>query len=321
LFTLSCAINIMYLGIRINMNTSIHVFSLIIISSSCIAQQKKNVIPINEIRNESHVTVTINNIEIPDILIDTGFAFDGLMIYNPIYKDSLDLINAREIRISGAGDGEASQASMIDSVDIRLGEIRMINQRIIFLQGETYKGFPSNGIIGYSIFGHYISEFNYDNNTITLHSADVIEIDNSWTEIPLYFKGNNIPWLDASVVIKDESPISLSMYIDYAAGDAVLILEKPNMKVGLPDDIVNVHLGRGLSGDIYGKTGGINKLIIGPYELKNVKASFADGKVRSKQDNADAILGIGSLRRFNLIFDYSSKKLYLKPNKHFAEPY
>jgi hypothetical protein len=303
------------------MKYSIFIYVLLLTAISVDAASKKIVIPLNEIRNKSHVTVAVNNLEITNILIDTGFSFDGLMIYNPDYKDSLDLTNARQIKIPGAGSGEPSYASMLDSADFKLGTMAMRNQRIIMLASDTYRGFPSNGIIGYSIFGHYITQFDYDNNTMTLCDTNTLEIDTSWTELPIYFKENNIPWLDASVVIKDEPPIALSMYIDYAAGDAVLILEKPNMKVSLPEETVDVHLGRGLSGDIYGKTGDISKLIIGPYALKNIKASFADARVRSKQDNADAVLGIGSLRRFNLIFDYTNKKLYLKPNKHFNEPY
>ena len=192
---------------------------------------------------------------------------------------------------------------------------------MIMLQSDTYKGFPSNGIIGYSIFGHYITELNYDAHTMTLHHADTINLDTSWTRLPLYFKDNNIPWVDASVVIEEEKPILLSMYIDYAAGDAVVLLEKPNMKFRLPKDTVPILLGRGLSGDIYGKTGTISKLIIGPYELKNLKASFAPAEVRSKQDGADAILGNGSLMKFNIVFDYAHKRLYLKPNTHFSETY
>ena len=303
------------------MKSSILTLLLLIFATSCESQSTKIIIPLNEIRNKSHVTVTIDNTSIPNILLDTGFAFDGLMIYNPDYKDSLDLTKAIKVKIPGAGGGEPSQASMTDSADFQLGNIEMKSQRIIVLESDTYRGFPSNGLIGYSIFGHYITEFNYDNYTMILHSTNSLEIDKSWTEIPLYFKKNNIPWLDASVVIRDESPISLSMYIDYASGDAIELLEKPDMKFRLPEETVNTYLGRGLSGDIYGKTGKINKLIIGPYELKNVKASFAEAKIRSKQDNADAILGIGSLRRFNLIFDYPNKKLYLKPNKHINEPF
>ncbi len=303
------------------MKHTIFIYALLLFSTSCKPESNKIRIPLNEIGNKTHVTVKIGNIEIPDILIDSGFAFDGLMIYNPDYKDSLDLSTAFEIRIGGAGSAEASKALMADSMDFFLAGIKMTGQKLIMLQGDTYKGFPSNGILGYSIFGHYATEFDYDNNTITLHDSLQSNPDSSWATIPLYFKNNNIPWLDASIVISDEAPIALSMYIDYAAGDAILLLEKPAMKFNLPDETIKVHIGRGLSGDIYGKTGTINSLILGPYILSNVKASFADARVRSKQDKADAILGIGSLRRFNLIFDYKNKKLHLKPNRHFSESY
>jgi hypothetical protein len=93
------------------------------------------------------------------------------------------------------------------------------------------------------------------------------------------------------------------------------------MKFRMPSNVEEVLLGRGLSGDVYGKTGRIAKLVIGPYELKDITASFASAEVRSKQANADAILGVGSLRRFNLIFDYANKKLYLRPNRRFNEPF
>jgi len=243
------------------------------------------------------------------------------MIYNPDYSDSLDLANAIGVNIGGAGSGNAARALMIDSTEFFLGNIEMKNQRIIMLQSDMYKGFPSNGIIGYSVFGHYKTMLNYDDNTMTLFDTNELVDDTGWTEIPLFFKENTIPWMDVSVVIENEPPVPLSVYIDYAAGDAIVLLEKPNMKFLLPKETQNVLLGRGLGGDIYGKTGNISKLLIGPFEMNKVKASFALAEVRSRQENADAVLGIESLRRFNLIFDYANKKLYLKPNTHFEDPY
>jgi hypothetical protein len=197
----------------------------------------------------------------------------------------------------------------------------MTNQRLIILTSDIYKGFPSNGLIGYSIFGHYAVEFNYDDNIMTLHAPESFTADSSWTRIPLYFKENKIPWLDGFVVIGNETPVSVSMYIDYAAGDPVLLLEKPDMKFNLPEKTDSVFIGRGLSGDIYGRTGYISKLIIGGYELTNVKASIAGAEIRSRQKGGDAILGVGSLRRFNSVFDYAGQSLYVKPNSHFNEPY
>jgi hypothetical protein len=79
------------------------------------------------------------------------------------------------------------------------------------------------------------------------------------------------------------------------------------------------YLGRGLSGDIYGKSGQISKLIIGPYVLNDIEAAIAPAEIRSKQDGADAIIGNRALKRFNLIFDYANKKLHLKPNKQYKK--
>ncbi len=289
--------------------------------NSCTVSQQSNIIPIISERNITLVTVKIGNVEIPKILLDTGLPFDGVMIYNPDYRDSIDLTNAVNVRVGGAGEGEDSYALMLDSSEFSLGNVVLKNQKILVLQNDIYEGFPSNGIIGYSIFGHYAVELDYDKNEMTLHDAGSIKADSTWTEIPLYFKNNNIPWMEARVVIDNEEPILLQVYIDYASRDAVELLEKPEMKFTLPKVTEDVHLGRGLSGDIYGKKGRISKLIIGPYELKNVSAVFPPAKTRSKQENADGILGNGSLNRFNLIFDYANKKLYMKPNSHFNKPF
>jgi hypothetical protein len=296
-------------------------FLLIAMLISAAGSEAKTTIPLKVEGSRSHVAVKIGDVVIPDILLDTGFAYDGLMIYNPRYRDSLDLSGAVDAQIGGAGGGEASKASMIDSGCFMLGDLELANQRIIVLQSDTFKDFPSNGIIGYSIFGHYATEIDRDLSTITLYLPDEATIDTTWAPIPLYFKENNIPWLDASVVIEDEPPTTLQMYIDFAAADPILLLERPGMKVRLPDDTVAVYIGRGLSGDIYGKAGTISKLVIGPYELTGVKAFVAPAEVRSRQKGADAILGSGSLARFNLVFDYPHKRLYVRPNSHFGEPF
>jgi hypothetical protein len=210
---------------------------------------------------------------------------------------------------------------MIDSGEFRVGPVRFADQRIIVFQDDLYKGFPSNGVIGYSIFGHYVTVFDYDSNTLTLYDSAAPAVDSGWTSLPIYFKENMIPWVDVSVSVGRELPSKLAAYIDFAAGDAIVLLEKPGRKYPLPSDTVRALLGRGLSGDIYGLTGTISALTIGPYPLTYVKAAVADEKTRSKQEGADAVIGNGSLRRFNLIFDYRRKTLHLKPNTHFKDPW
>jgi hypothetical protein len=299
------------------MNKLILIFNLFAVISPSIISQESHAIPVVVQNNRTYVTVKIGSLVIPDILIDTGFAYDGLMLFNPSYRDSLDITRAISVTVGGAGSGDAPRALLIDSASFGLGTCEMVNHPIIVMEDNTDLG--SNGIIGYSLFGHYVTEFDYDKNLMILHNPGEVQIDKSWTAIPIYFKNNNIPWIDASIVIDNEEPVPVSVYIDYAAGDNIVLLEKPGMKFSLPVETTDIYIGRGLNGDIYGKTGTISRLIIGKFEMTNIKASIADAAIRSRQDNADAILGNNILRRFNLIFDYYNKMIYLKPNSGFSQ--
>ena len=294
---------------------------ILIFSAKPALCQLKQEVPFKISRNKTILPVRIGNSRVLNIILDSGMGYDGVLIFNPSLRDSLALINPIEMNIAGAGSGNASRALVSESADFHLGNVEFKNQRIIVLRGDAFKGFPTDGVTGYSILGHYMVEMNYDKNIMTLHNPDSFKTDNSWTEIPIYFKDNNIPWIDVKVAVENEAPVKLSVYIDYASGEAVELLEKEKQKFRIPKNVKEVYLGKGLSGDIYGKKGIISKLIIGPHELKNVDAAFAPAKVRSKQNNADGIIANSIIRRFNLIFDYENKKLYIKPNSHFNEPF
>ena len=189
------------------MKKLILLFNIALVTYSCFGQNKHSV-PVESKNYRTYFTLRIGEIIIPDMLLDTGFAFDGLMLFNPAYMDSLDYTNAAEVRIGGAGSGDDATALIIDSVNFHIGDIEIEHQPLIILRENP--GLYSNGLIGYSIFGHFITEFDYDNNVMTLHDSDKIKVDNSWGVVPLYFKNNNIPWLNAFVVIENEEPVPVS---------------------------------------------------------------------------------------------------------------
>ena len=296
---------------------NLYLFVFALFGSTYVLGQRPSSIPIENQRNRTIIPVKIGNSRTLRILLDTGMSFDGLLIYNKNLLDSIKLNDPIEVRVPGAGSGKPSTALMDTSANFSIGNYEFNNQKLLILTNDIYEGFPTDGVLGYSIFGHYAVEIDYDKNIIVLHDYDILDIDESWKLIPIYFKNNTIPWIDVSVAIEKEDPVTISTYIDFAAGETIELLEKENMKVTVPTKLEEAHLGRGLSGDIYGKTGMISKLIIGPYELNRIKAAFVSSVVRSKQSNADGIIGNGSLKYFNLIFDYKNKKLYLKPNSHY----
>jgi len=226
--------------------------------------QNFNLVPIKNLRDKTLLTVQIGNRTIPDILLDTGFDFDGIIIYNPAYRDSLDFARAASVSLGGAGSGNSQNALMIDSVNFLVGKHQLANQRIIVLQSDIYKGFPSNGIIGHSLFGHYAVEIDFDRNVLILHNFDTFNPDPQFTRIPISFKDNRmIPWIEASVVTDNEEPVNISAYIDFADSDPMVLPERKTMKFHLPKSSGEKVIGTGLSGDIYGSTGKLSKLIIG----------------------------------------------------------
>ncbi len=300
-------------------------FATAVLTACCkqaLYRQDHESVPIKNLRDKTFVSVRVGNKTVPDILLDTGFDFDGIILYNPAYRDSLVLSGADSVSLGGAGSGKNQNALMIDSASLFLGNHELVNQRIIVLLSDIYKGFPSNGIIGYSLFGHYTVEIDYDKNILVLHDGDTFKPDPRFIRIPVYFKDSRmIPWIDVSVVIDHEEPVNISAYIDLADRDPMVLLERHTMKFALPETTENKYLGTGLSGDIYGGTGKISGLILGAYQLKDVRVSVAPAEIRSKQKDADAVIGCGALNRFNLIFDYKNKCLYLKPNDSFNKPF
>jgi hypothetical protein len=280
-----------------------------------------NTITFKLVNNKTIINAKIENSRLLRIVLDSGMGWDGLVITNPDLIDSIALKNPNEATIGGAGNSGQSTAVFADSMTFTAGEVEFSDQRIVILSRGGFKGASFDGVTGYSIFGHYMVEINYDNFNIILHKPGEFKIDKSWVEIPLNFSENMIPRMDARIVIEDEEPITLSCYIDYASSEAIELLMKADQKFTLPDKTENYFLGSGLSGDINGKRGKISKVIIGPYELTDVTAAFAPAEVRSKQKGADGVIANKLLRRFNLIFDYSNKKLFIKPNSHFREPF
>ena len=140
-------------------------------------------------------------------------------------------------------------------------------------------------------------------------------------QIPFELLRNKIPFLDASVSIIGDKEIDVSIYIDLASSEALELLVKPEMKFALPGNLKSKYLGKGLDGHILGQFGRVASLKIGSFMLRDVPTAFPKSEVRSRQHGADGILCNNALRRFNLIFDYSRRKLYIKPNSHFSESF
>lgn len=282
---------------------------------------KQHKFPFKLVNNKVLVPVNIGNSRTFNLILDSGFGFEGIILFKGELLDSIELFNRIQVQIPGAGDGPPSTAIMSDSMTFYSGTCEFKNQRVIILQNSKFSGSASDGAIGYSYFGNYKVEVDYDNNIITLYDRDDAIDETGYETIPLTFDNNNKPHLNIFVSIAGEEPVMLDVYIDYAASLSLELTVKEGMKFKLPDNYEAEYNGYGLSGDIIGKTARIAKYTIGKFEFRDVTATFFEGNSRSKDKYADGVISNDALRRFNLIFDYYNKKLLIKPNESFYEPF
>lgn len=278
-------------------------------------------IPFKLLRNKIIVPVRVNNSKELNIILDTGMPSDGLLLFNKNLGDELELVGAKRFRISGAGRGKVSYALRVESALLTLSRNDFGNQSVLILESDTMHGFLTDGVIGHTLFGSHVVQIDYDTKVITLIEPSEFKTEPTWEEIPLTFNEHGIPFLNAAVSINGEKEIDVFLYIDLASSEALELLVKPDMKFLLPEGLTEKLLGRGLNGDIYGQFGRISSFRIGSYVLHDVMTAFPQAAIRSRQQGADGILCDNALRRFNLIFDYSRAKLYIKPNGFFHECY
>lgn len=281
---------------------------------------KKFEIPFKLVGNVIILPVRVDNSREFKIILDTGMPFEGLLLYNKYLIDSITLENAIEVFVPGAGADSGATAIMADSMSFFVSTLEFTNQKIIILQNDIMQGMSSEGVTGYSLFGNYTVQVDYDRMIITLHESE-IEVDSSWELLPLIFKDYKIPWIEAAVTIQYDEEVAISCYIDLASADALELLIKENMKFSLPEKLEDAYLGTGLGGDVYGKMGRISSLKLGSLYIKDVTTCFAPAEIRSTLDDADGIIGNNLLRRFNVIYDYKRARLYIKPKSHLNEPF
>lgn len=60
---------------------------------------------------------------------------------------------------------------------------------------------------------------------------------------------------------------------------------------------------------------------LGSFVLEDVPTAFPKAEVRSRQPGADGIICNNTLLRFHVVFDFTKKMLYLKPNSSYGKSF
>lgn len=286
----------------------------------------KTVIKFKLINNLIFIPVNVNGVEL-NFMLDSGIAETLLF---SLENKNVDFKNIEKITFKGLGESVSIEALKSIKNDIKIGENYIDKSHTIYLVlDQDFNisqdiGVPVNGIIGYYFFKNHPVEINYIKKTITVYKNKSVfpKKINKFSDFPLSIELNK-PYMNADVEMKHEKQSS-KLLLDLGNTDSVWLFPALIKDFNYNRPNIDDFLGRGFSGDIFGKRSRINSLHIGKFQFNKPIASMPDEySIQHLKLVKDRKGSIGSeiLRRFTVIFDYQDKRIYFKSNKHLHDPF
>jgi len=288
------------------------------------SNRKHVTFPFRFVRNMIVIPVKINNKGPFNFILDTGV---GLMIITePALIDSINISSKRLIKIPGLGDGEDNEAYITSSLNVAVKGVKGRGVYAALLKKDyfnlsSYAGMPIHGLLGYEFFNSLAVKIDFGDSTITIYRPQNLHVFRKGTKIPISIEDRK-PYLRANITFPNNKQSNCKLVIDIGAGHPMSI-ENMIKNYGLPKKFVSANLGVGLNGPINGFLSRVDEVDLGKYKIKNVLTSFPDSNsaVNPSSVTRDGNLGMGLLKRFDVIFDYPDSVLYLRPGDHYNETF
>ena len=285
----------------------------------------KVTIPFKLIENLVFIPIKVNGVEL-NFLLDSGV--EETILFSMEDKKEVSFNNVEKIKLRGLGSEDEIEGLKSANNTLETHGLKSTNHLLYIILDQSFNlsshiGIPVNGIIGHKFFRNNLVEINYQKKKIIVYAKnDKIQekLNKRFESIPITIERSK-PYLYARAVV-DSVEVPAKLLIDIGNSDAFWIFE--NNKIKLPKKNFPDFLGKGFSGDIEGHRAKISKFSIADFSFKNPIVSFPDStSVRNVKMVPNRIGSIGGevLRRFTVVLDYAGKKLYLKKNNKFSEPF
>ena len=286
---------------------------------------KKVTIPFKLINNLIFIPIKVNGIEL-NFLLDSGV--EETILFSMEERQEVSFNNVEKIKLRGLGSEEEIEGLKSTNNVLETHGIKSSNHMVYIILDQNFNlsshiGIPVNGIIGHKFFKNNLVEINYQRKKVIIHLNNEEtrqKLDKKFTTIPITIERSK-PYIYTTAV-SNGVEIPAKMLIDIGNSDAFWVFE--NNKIKLPKKNFPDFLGKGFSGDIEGHRAKLEKFSIANFEFKNPIVSFPDSSsIKNVKMVPDRIGSVGGeiLKRFTLVLDYADKKLYLKKNTKFYDPF
>jgi len=291
------------------------------------SHKSKVTIPFELINNLIVVPLKINGAEL-NFLLDTGI--EETILFSLDEQKEINFNNVEKIKLRGLGNQESTIGLRSKNNILNIGELEFKNQEILIIIDENMDfasslGIAVNGILGYHFFKNNLVKINYERKKLYIynqHKTDIKKVVKNFKSFPISIERNK-PYVQSKITIDDEV-IDAKLLVDTGNSDAIWLFHDKSDKLKIPEKYLYEFLGRGFSGEIFGKKARISHFAIDEFQFKNPIVSFPDTTSTRNVKMVEKRLGsVGGelFKRFILVFDYKNSLLYAKKNGSFNLPF
>jgi len=285
--------------------------------------KKRVTVPFQMIRDMIIIQLNINNKGPFNFILDTGVGL--MLITDPKLVDSINIVSKRTLKISGIGEGDDFEAYVTSALNVQVPGLVSYDVAAAILKTDhfglsNYAGIPIHGLLGYEFFNNLAVKINFSDSTLSISRSKDLRVFRKGNKIPVTIEDRK-PYIKTRIVFPDGRKAEDKLVLDLGAGHS-LSIENVIEKNGLPEKFIAANLGVGLTGPVNGFLSRIKELDIGKFKIKDVITSFPQGEqFKSLAVKRDGNLGIGILKRFNVIIDYPDSAIYLQQGANFKMPF
>ena len=293
---------------------------------SLLKGKKKDRINFELVNNLVVIPVEVNGTKL-SFLLDTGV--NATIIFSLSENDSLEVKDTTPIKLRGLGEGDAIDGLKSIGNEVRIGDAIDFNHTLYFIFDESLNfsprmGIPIHGILGYDFFKKFVVQTNYVSKTLKFYDPDFYSPKKcrKCETFNLVFNKNKA-FIKVEANIENEKE-DLLLLVDTGSSDALWLFNEYNILTEEPKNYFDDFLGLGLSGNIYGKRSRIDKVKLGNFNFKEITVAFPDSislQNARKFKKRDGSLGGNFFKRFTTIINFTNKKLTLKKNSNFSDPF
>lgn len=271
------------------------------------------------------IKVAINHSPPTDFVFDTG-TVGGASIDSALAERS-EINKDNQQMATVAGNGGSMQYALVPDQDVQLDKVTLkhVNLTIVNFSGFLARtGLQLNGLLGDDLMHNYVTQVDFDQKRMTLYN-NIAEVDTTgYTGVDFdYYKGVAIPRFPITITLPNGESVTGKVMLDSGNGTTLLVSTPFNMFHDLTNKLGETAVvgGSGIGASTVDRLGLINSMSFNGFNFGKMMIKLTENSQAKPADGYLGILGIDVIKRFNLILDYSHKKIYMKPNKTYKDDF